>query len=113
RLVPAFGLQCIEAGKCSGRHSFQTCWAGAATEAGIIHSPNFDGAFAECVGFKYDPSFCAIRVAVETQNVGIHMIALLCWSRSRRPDFEFTILEWNSLPHGAVRIDALSCGKEN
>src|SRR4030095_17067588 len=112
RLVPAFGLQCIEAGKCSGRHSFQTCWAGAATEARIIHSPNFDGAFAECVGFKCEPSFRAIGVAVEEQNVGIDLIALLRESRTRGQDLEFTILEWNSFPYGAMRIDALGCGKK-
>src|SRR5439155_12336311 len=88
RLVRGLRFQCIEGGKGGGRHSFQTCWAGAATEARIIHSPNFDGAFVECVGFKCNPSFRAIGVAVETQNVGIYMIALLREPRTRRPDFE-------------------------
>src|SRR5207248_2066433 len=113
RLVPGFRLQCIEGGKCGGRHSFQTCWAGAATEAGIIHSPNFNGAFAESVRVERNPSFRAIGVAVEAQDVGIDMIALSREPRTRRPDFEFTILEWNGLPHCALRIDALSRGKKN
>src|SRR5438874_12106856 len=113
RLVYSFRLQRIEGGKCGGRHSFQTCWAGAAAEAGIIHSPNFDGAFAEGVGFERNPSFRAIGVAVETQNVGIDMIALLCERGTRGPDFQFAILEWNSLPRCALRIDALSCGKKD
>jgi len=66
RLVPGFRLQYIEGGKCAGRHSFQPCWAAAAAEAGIIHSPDFDGAFAESIGFECDPSLRAIGVAIET-----------------------------------------------
>jgi len=113
RLVPGFRLQCIEGGKCGGRHSFQTCWAGAATEARIIHSPNFEGAFAKSIGFECDPSFRAVGIAVETQNVDIDSIALLREPRTRPPDFEFTILEGNNLPRCAMRIDALSCGKKD
>ena len=112
-LVPGFRLQYVEGDKCGGRHAFQTCWAGAAAEAGIIHSPNFNSAFAEGVGFERNPSFRAIGVAVETQNVGIDMIALLREPRTRRPDCEFTILEWNGLPRCAVRIDGLGCGKKD
>src|SRR5437868_15551456 len=111
--VAGFRLQCIEGGKCGGRHSLQTCSAGAAAEAGTIHSPNFNGPFAEGVGFERNPSFRAIGVAVETQNVGIDMIALLCERGTRGPDFQFAILEWNSLPRCALRIDALSCGKKD
>ena len=113
RRVPGFRLQCIEGGKCGGRHSFQTRWAGAAAEAGIIHSPNFNGAFAESVRVERNPSFRAIGVAVEAQDVGIDMIALSREPRTRRPDCEFTILEWNGLPRCAVRIDGLGCGKKD
>src|SRR5207248_1797832 len=113
RLVSGFRLQCIEGRESGRRHSFQTRWAGAAAEAGIIHSPDFDGAFAEGVGFERDPPFGSISVAVETQNVGIDAIALLCDSRTRGPDFEFAILEWNGFSHGAMRIDPLGCGKKN
>ena len=108
RRVPGFRLQRIEGGKCGGRHSLQTRWAGAAAEAGIIHSPNFNGAFAESVRVERNPSFRAIGVAVEAQDVGIDMIALSREPRTRRPDFEFTILEWNGLPRCAVRIDAMT-----
>jgi hypothetical protein len=113
RLVSGFRLHRIEGGKCGGRHSFQTCWAGAAAEAGIIHSPDFNSAFAEGVGFERNPSFRAIGVAVETQNVSIDMIALLCKRGRRGPDFQFAILEWNDLPRCAVRVYALSCGKKD
>jgi len=113
RRVLGFRLQRIEGGKCGGRHSFQTCWAGAAAEAGIIHSPNFNGAFAESVRVERNPSFRAIGVAVEAQDVGIDMIALSREPRTRRPDCEFTILEWNGLPRCAVRIDGLGCGKKD
>jgi hypothetical protein len=113
RLAPNLRVQYIEGDKRGGRHSFQTCWAGAAAEAGIIHSPNFNSAFAEGVGFECNPSFRAIGVPVETQNVGIDMIALLREPRTRRPDLQFAILEWNSLPHCAMRIDGLGCGKKH
>jgi hypothetical protein len=41
------------------------------------------------------------------------MIALLREPRTRRPDFEFTILEWNGLPHCAVRIDEIRRWKKD
>src|SRR5437763_15280886 len=94
RLVYSFRLQRIEGGKCGGRHSFQTCWAGAATEAGIIHSPNFNGAFAESVRVERNPPFGAIGVAVEAQDVAIDLLALLRQPRPRRPDLGLTLLHW-------------------
>jgi hypothetical protein len=36
------------------------------------------------------------------------MIALSREPRTRRPDFEFTILEWNGLPRGAMRINPMT-----
>src|SRR6476620_11991894 len=113
RRVPGFRLQHIEGGKRGGRHSLQTCWAGATAEAGIIHSPNFNGAFAESVRVERNPSFRAIGVAVEAQDVGIDMIALSRQPRTRCPDFEFTIFEWNGLPRGAMRINPIRRRKKD
>src|SRR5207249_10795814 len=70
-------------------------------------------AVAERVGFERDPSFCAIGVTVETEDVDIDMIALLREPRTRRPDFQLAVMEWNGFAAGAVRIDALRAGKEN
>ena len=113
RLVVSFRLQGVEGGKPGGRHSCQTRSPGAATEPWVIHPPDFDGAFAKGVGLGHDPAFGTIRVPIETQDVGIDMIALLRDPRTRCPDFQFSILEKNGLPRRAVRIDALAGGKQN
>src|SRR4029077_18285949 len=102
-----------EGGQCGGAHSFQTCWAGAATEAGIIHSPNFNGAFAESFRVERNPSFWAIGHAVEAQDVGIKILALSPEPRTRGPDFQFAILEWNGLPRGAMGINPIRRWKKD
>ena len=109
----SFVLQRVERGHRRGRDPFQPRRTSAAAESRIIHSPNFYGALIPHLGFCRDPAIGTIRVPIKSQHVDFGAAKLLSATRTRRPQFYFTILERHGFSNCAVRIDRLRRRKQN
>ncbi len=77
RFAVRFSLQCFERRHRGWTDALQFRWTGAATEPGIIHSPNFNRPLIPGICFGSDPSLRAIGVSVESKHINFWCAALL------------------------------------